>query len=66
MSYVDIGWPLGLTLIGDLRWLHSDGDPLRISLVSIAYIFAGSRMGFGALKLWKAGRLQKEFPRYEY
>lgn len=23
-------------------------------------------MGFGALKLWKAGRLQKEFPRYEY
>jgi len=66
MSYVDIGWPLGLTVIGGLTWLLSDGDPLRIALVSIAYIFAGGRMGFGALKLWKAGRLQKEFPRYEY
>ncbi|MFT5577550.1 MAG: steroid 5-alpha reductase family enzyme, partial [Paraglaciecola psychrophila] len=37
MSYVDIGWPLGLTVIGGLTWLLSDGDPLRIALVSIAY-----------------------------
>ena len=50
MSYVDIGWPWGLTLIGVITWLYSDGDSVRVALVSIAYIFAGSRMGLGALK----------------
>jgi len=27
ISYVDIGWPLGLTFIGALTWLHNDLDP---------------------------------------
>ena len=66
MSYVDIGWPWGLTLIGVLTWLLSDGDVLRVAMVSLAYMFAGSRMGLGALKMWKMGLLKKEFPRYEY
>ncbi|PMG28460.1 hypothetical protein BCU94_17410 [Shewanella sp. 10N.286.52.C2] len=66
MSYVDIGWPWGLTLIGIMTWCYSDGDSTRVALVSMAYIFAGSRMGFGALKLWTSGHLQKELPRYEY
>ena len=66
MSYVDIGWPWGLTIIGILTWVYSEGDPIRVALVSMAYIFAGSRMGLGALKLWKMGLLKKEFPRYEY
>lgn len=66
MSYVDIGWPLGLTVIGALTWLLSEGDPLRTALVGIAYLTVGSRMGFGALKLWSTGRLKQEFPRYEY
>jgi steroid 5-alpha reductase family enzyme len=66
MSYVDIGWPFGLTLIGGLTWLQSDGDAIRVAMVSVAYIFAGSRMGLGALKLWSMGRLKQEFPRYEY
>jgi steroid 5-alpha reductase family enzyme len=66
MSYVDIGWPLGLTVIGGLTWWHSDGDPLRIAMVSIAYIFAGSCMSLGALIFWIQGRLKKEFPCYEY
>jgi len=66
MSYVDIGWPWGLTVIGILTWVYSAGDPIRVALVSMAYIFAGSRMGFGALKMWKSGLLKKEFPRYEY
>ena len=66
MSYVDIGWPWGLTLIGALTWLLSEGDPVRVALVSLAYIFAGSRMGLGALKMWNMGLLKKEFPRYEY
>ena len=34
--------------------------------MSIAYIFAGSRMGLGALKMWRIGHLKTEFPRYEY
>ncbi|MFQ3246580.1 MAG: steroid 5-alpha reductase family enzyme [Arenicella sp.] len=66
MSYVDIGWPWGLTVIGILTWVYSEGDPIRVALVSIAYIFAGSRMGLGALNMWKMGLLKKEFPRYEY
>ena len=66
MSYVDIGWPLGLAVIGGLTWFYSDGEPLRVAMVSIAYIFAGSRMGLGALKLWSMGKLKQEFPRYEY
>ena len=66
MSYVDIGWPLGLTIIGGLTWLLSDGEPLRAAMVSVVYMFVGGRMGLGALKLWSMGRLKKEFPRYEY
>lgn len=66
MSYVDIGWPLGLTIIGGLTWLLSDGEPLRAAMVSVVYMFVGGRMGLGALKLWSMGRLKQEFPRYEY
>ena len=44
MSYVDIGWPWGLVLIGVLTWLLSPGDELRVAVVSLAYIFAGGRM----------------------
>ncbi|MDO6618266.1 hypothetical protein AB4140_15325 [Shewanella sp. 10N.286.51.B2] len=57
---------MGLTLIGIMTWCYSDGDSTRVALVSMAYIFAGSRMRFGALKLWTSGHLQKELPRYEY
>ncbi len=70
MSYVDIGWPWGLTLIGVITWIYGanygEGNSIRIAIVSIAYIFAGCRMGFGALKMWKLGYLKTEFPRYEY
>ena len=66
MSYVDIAWPWGLVLIGILTFIFSDGHEPRVALVSMAYIFAGARMGLGALKMWKLGYLKKEFPRYEY
>ena len=66
MSYVDIGWPWGLTVIGILTWIYSEGDALRVAIVSIAYIFAGSRMGLGAIKLLVSGHLDKELPRYEF
>jgi len=66
MSYVDIGWPWGLVLMGVLTWVLSDGHWLRVTIVSMVYLFVGLRMGLGALKLWRLGRLKIEFPRYEY
>ena len=66
MSYVDIGWPWGLTVIGILTWIYGEGGSLRVAIVSIAYIFAGSRMGLGAIKLLISGHLDKELPRYEF
>lgn len=66
MSYVDIGWPWGLAVIGIVTWLFSDGEPIRVAIVSVAYIFAGARMGLGALKLLQLGHLKTELPRYEF
>ena len=66
MSYVDIGWPWGLVLIGFLTLFFSVGETGRVAAVSAAYVFAGGRMGLGAIKMWKAGILKKELPRYEY
>lgn len=66
LSYVDIGWPWGLALIGILTMIMSEGYWLRNSVVSLIYIFIGGRMGLGALKMWQSGRLKKEFPRYQY
>ena len=66
MSYVDIGWPWGVALIGILTWCYSESDSIRIMAISIMYILIGSRMGLGSLKMWSLGMLNKEFPRYEY
>ena len=66
MSYVDIGWPWGLTLIGVLTWIYGEDNSLRVTVISIAYILAGSRMGLGAIKLFISGHLDKELPRYEF
>ncbi|MFK8049224.1 MAG: DUF1295 domain-containing protein [Halioglobus sp.] len=66
MSYVDIGWPFGLVVIGILTYVYSEGHQLRVSLVSGVYIFVGLRMGMGALSMWKKGLLKTEFPRYQY
>jgi len=66
MSYVDIGWPWGVALIGILTWLYGEGDSIRVASIAIMYILIGSRMGMGALQMWKLGMLNTEFPRYEY
>jgi steroid 5-alpha reductase family enzyme len=66
MSYVDIGWPWGLVVIGVVTLAMGQGDSLRISMVGWLYIFMGGRMGIFALKLWRAGALRRELPRYEY
>jgi steroid 5-alpha reductase family enzyme len=66
MSYVDIGWPWGLVLLGIVSYLLSSGYWLRSLIVSSMVILVGLRMGLGAVKLWRAGYLDKEFPRYQY
>ena len=66
MSYVDIGWPWGLVLLGTISFIYSDGYWLRSTLISSMVILVGLRMGLGALKMWKAGYLEREFPRYQY
>ena len=66
MSYVDIGWPWGVALIGIIAYCLSNNITLTQYLIMIAYVLIGSRMGLGALKMWSLGLLKKEFPRYEY
>ena len=66
MSYVDIGWPWGVALIGLINYCQINAMTLSKTLVITAYILIGSRMGLGALKMWSIGLLKKEFPRYEY
>jgi len=66
MSYVDIGWPWGVALIGLITYCQINNITLSKTLIITAYILIGSRMGLGALKMWSMGLLKKEFPRYEY
>lgn len=66
MSYVDIGWPWGVALIGLITYCQINTITLSKTLAITAYILIGSRMGLGALNMWSMGLLKKEFPRYEY
>ena len=66
MSYVDIGWPWGLVCIGVLVLMNGEGYWVRKYIISGMYLFAGLRMGIGALILLKKGHLNKELPRYEF
>ena len=66
MSYVDIGWPWGLVLLGLVSYWLSGGYWLRSLVVSAIVILIGLRMGLGVLKMWHMGLLKKEFPRYQY
>ena len=55
MSYVDIGWPWGLVLLGVVSFIFSTGNEIRSFIVSMMVILLGLRMGIGALQLWRAG-----------
>jgi len=66
MSYVDIGWPWGLVVIGLVTLVMAEGHWLRVLLVSGVYVFMGGRMGWAAIKLWRAGHIEEELPRYKY
>lgn len=68
MSWVDIGWPWGLTLIGAQVLLAAPGAPPRVWIVGAIYLVVGLRMGVGALVLAATtGEIfQTELPRYRY
>ena len=66
MSYVDIGWPWGLVLIGVLVLVLGEGYWLRKYIIGLMYLFAGLRMGVGSLILLKKGHLDTELSRYQY
>ena len=66
LAYVDIGWPMGLAIIGFLNLYFGEGYVWRVRIVSFIYLFIGLRMGLGALQLWQKGYMKKEFPRYQY
>jgi steroid 5-alpha reductase family enzyme len=66
MSYVDIGWPLGVAVIGLVTFLYAEGDLLHKSIVCAMYAFIGLRMGLAAIGMWRKGHIDKELPRYQY
>ena len=66
MSYVDIGWPLGLTLIGVLVLVYGQGADTKKWLAGILFLFMGLRMGLMALLYLTKGAFKRELPRYQY
>jgi steroid 5-alpha reductase family enzyme len=66
MSYVDLGWPIGLTLIGMQVLVFTDELTWRSGLVAGMYLFAGGRMSVMALLGLRMGWLDRELPRYQY
>ncbi len=66
LSFVDIGWPWGLVVIGLITILLGEGYSWRVWAIGGAYLFIGLRMGLAALTYWRKGYLQKELPRYQY
>jgi steroid 5-alpha reductase family enzyme len=66
MSYVDVGWPLGLALIGILVLVYGEGADSKKLLAGILFLFMGLRMGLMALFYLSKGYFKKELPRYQY
>lgn len=66
LSFVDIGWPLGLVLIALTTYLVTEGYWLRTLLVCAAYALAGLRMGLGCIVIMIKTNFTHEFPRYQY
>lgn len=68
LSYVDIAWPFGLTLIGGQLLLAAEPGNWAAYIVAAIYLAVGLRMGLGAVTMGlKTGVIFKhEFPRYQY
>lgn len=66
MSYVDIGWPCGLMILGANSIALGTGFWLRRWLVGGCMLLHGSRMALGALVLFFPYRWSQDLPRYRY
>ena len=66
LSYVDVAWPWGLAIIGGLTLGFGTANTWRKVTIGVIYLFIGGRMGLGALRALRTGRLNTEFPRYDY
>ncbi len=66
MSYVDIGWPLGLAIIGALVFALGTTDIVRKSVIGGIYLFMGLRMGGMALVYLFRGAFNQELSRYRF
>ncbi|MEL6951562.1 MAG: DUF1295 domain-containing protein [Pseudomonadota bacterium] len=66
MSYVDIGWPLGIVVIAVVAVFTLDGDATRRALIGGVYLLIGGRMALMALGHLRHGVLKEELPRYAY
>lgn len=68
MSYVDIAWPFGVSLIGLQIAILGDGDAVRRICIAGVYLLIGLRMGIGALTMARTTGVifKTEFPRYAY
>ncbi|CAM4203924.1 DUF1295 domain-containing protein [Nocardia ninae] len=65
MSYVDIAWPWGLTVLG-VQVLALGELSLFTGVIACFSLVVGGRMGLAALALWRAGEFDKELPRYRF
>ena len=66
MSYVDIGWPTGIVIIGLVAVLTLDGYGLRSAAIGAVYLLVGGRMAIMALGHLASNALKDELPRYAY
>jgi len=66
MTYVDIGWPTGLVVIGLVGLLRGEGSLPRRLLAGIVMMLHGGRMAaMGLSQLYPYTNIQ-ELPRYQY
>ncbi|KAL1499733.1 hypothetical protein AB1Y20_012420 [Prymnesium parvum] len=66
MAYVDIGWPMGLVVLGVNGLCFAPGLPTRRWLMGGCLILHGGRMLLGALVLFYPYRWAEDLPRYRY
>ena len=65
MSYVDVGWPLGLVTLAVIA-LCKGKQTVRMYLCSICLLLHGLRMAVGALVLFFPYKWKEDLARYQY
>jgi hypothetical protein len=58
-----VAWPWGLFAIGVQLYSHGTGNWYRTAMISSSFMFAGLRMGLGALLM--VPKKKSDFPRYD-